>query len=108
MGKIPSIHYYDPADLTISYGYLSVKDMVDQLKLQGKDISLVLLTGSPNPHSIWAQAYATTQYWQWLDSKTSVTPPPVATTPIDKQYRVGNEMFIESGGLVFKVSLTPN
>jgi predicted peptidase len=110
MGKIPSIHYYDPADGTISYGYSSVKSMVDELKLLGKDINLVVLTGSPNAHTIWPQAYATTKYWQWLASKTSATPtpPPVATAPIDKQYRVGNEMFIESGGLIFKVILTPN
>jgi predicted peptidase len=108
MGKIPSIHYYDPADVTISYGYSSVKNMVDELKLLGKDINLVLFKGSPNAHTIWPQAYATTQYWQWLASKTTVTPPPVAAAPIDKQYRIGNDMFIESGGLIFKVPLLPN
>ncbi len=111
MKKLPTIHYYDANDKTISYGYLSIKDMVDVLKPQGADINLVLLTGSPNAHSIWGQAYATNQYWQWLASKTggAATPPPVASeTPIDRQYRVGNDMYIQSGGLTFKVPLTPN
>lgn len=108
MAKIPSIHYYDRNDQTIAYGYLSIKEMVDQLKPQGRDINLVLLTGSSGAHAIWGQAYATNQYWQWLDSKTGTASPPATTTPIDKQYRIGNEMYIESGGLTFKVPLTQN
>lgn len=109
MGLIPTIHYYDPTDVTISYGYGSIKAMCDQLKAQGKDVTLVLLTGSPSAHVIWPQAYATTQYWQWLASKVApVTPPPTPTVSIDSQYRIGDDMYIVSGGQVFKVALTPN
>src|SRR6185312_15520966 len=92
ISKIPSIHYYDPADVTIAYGYQSIKEMCDQLKASGSDITLVTLKGSPSAHIIWPQAYATTQYWQWLSLKTTTTTPEVS---IDKQYRIGEDMFIE-------------
>jgi predicted peptidase len=104
--KIPSIHYYDPGDNTIAYGYLSIKEMTDKLKAEGKDIALVTWPGKG--HSIWDESYAANQYWAWLDTKTSAQPAPPSTVTIDKQYRVGNDMFIESGGQVFKVALTPN
>lgn len=100
--KIPSVHYYDPTDNTIAYGYASVKDMCDQLKAKNADITLVLLTGG---HAIWPQAYLSTQYWAWLATKTA---PVTTTVAIDKQYRIGDDMFIESGGQIFKVALTPN
>lgn len=90
MGKIASIHYYDPADYTIPYGYLSVKDMVDQLALQGKDIKMVTLTGSPGPHNIWYQAYQPNQYWAWLESKVTGAP----------QKEAIKEQYIENGKLV--------
>jgi len=93
MGKIPSIHYYDPNDYTISYGYLSVKDMVETLKLQGKDIDLIKLTGSPNAHSIWPQAYQTTQYWKWLDSKTT-------TVPVTRLNIVKTEVDVATGRII--------
>jgi len=108
MSKIPSIHYYDPTDVTIPYGYGSIKSMCDQLKAQSADVTFITLTGNPSPHVIWPQAYATNQYWQWLASKVTPTPPPPTTVAIDKQYRIGDDMFIESGGQVFKVALTPN
>lgn len=108
MSKIPSIHYYDPTDVTIPYGYGSIKSMCDQLKTANADVTFITLTGNPSPHVIWPQAYATNQYWQWLASKVTPVAPPPATVAIDKQYRIGDDMFIESGGQVFKVALTPN
>ncbi len=85
ISKIPSVHYYDPADQTISYGYSSIKGMCDDLKAQGKDITFVQLKGYPNAHNIWQIAYLPENYWKWLDSKVTPLPLPVKEA-IAEQY----------------------
>lgn len=98
MGKIPSIHYYDPNDKTISYGYLSIKEMVDVLKPQGKDIELITLTGG---HAVWGQAYATTQYWKWLDSKVTI-PAPIKDDVVSNYWDGANLIFVTQSGKIIK------
>lgn len=89
--NIPSVHYYDPSDGTIAYGYSSIYTMVNTLKPLGKDIDLVLFKGYPNAHNVWSEAYLPANYWAWLDSK--VTPPVIIKEAIKEQY-------IENGKLV--------
>lgn len=92
--KIPSIHYYDPTDGTIAYGYSSVKSMVDYFKPLGADINLVELKGSPNAHTIWPQAYLPANYWAWLDSK--VTTLVVVKDPIVETYLLDGVLHFKS------------
>jgi len=80
--KIPSIHYYDPADTTVAYGYQNISAMVSQLQSEGKkDISLVTLKGNPTPHSIWNQVYEGL-YWDWLNTIDGTVAPPAPKTHI--------------------------
>jgi len=95
ISKIPSVHYYDPSDQTISYGYSSIKGMCDDLKLKA-DITFVQLKGYPNAHNIWQIAYLPENYWKWLDSKVTPLPLPVKETII--------EQWIEGGKLYSKGS----
>jgi hypothetical protein len=81
--KLPSIHYYDPADNKILGGYASTKALVTKLLAAGKkDISLIELPGLG--HSVWNYAYGisnVSNYWSWLDvlDGVVVTPPPAPT-----------------------------
>ena len=77
---IPSIHYYDPADNTITNGYASISSLVTKLQAEGKkDISLILLPGKG--HNVWDYAYGGANYWAWLDALDGivVSPPPAPT-----------------------------
>ena len=78
---IPSIHYYDPTDNTVAYGYTSILSLFNQLTVLGKkDIAFVTLVGTPTPHNIWNQAYDATHYWAWLNTLDGgTTAPPVPT-----------------------------
>ncbi len=75
--KLPSIHYYDPADNTIANGYTSTKALVTKLQAAGKkDITLIELPGKG--HNVWDYAYSAANYWAWLDAlDTPVAPPTV-------------------------------
>lgn len=78
--RMPTIHYYDPADKTIQNGdgsgYVSIKAMCDQFA--GKaDITFVELSNPSNHHAIWPIAYQSGNFWKWLDSKVSPPPAPV-------------------------------
>lgn len=65
--KIPSLHYYDPADKTIVDGYTSTKALVTKLQAEGKkDITIMELPGYG--HDVWDYAYSQANYWTWLDS----------------------------------------
>jgi len=80
---IPSIHYYDPADTRVAYGYSSIVSLVQQLQGTGKtDISLVTLKGYPDAHTIWNIAYDAQHYWTWLNTLDGVQPP--ITPPVQQ------------------------
>lgn len=86
--KIPSIHYYDPADATIQQGggYASILNLVTKLQASGKrDITLIRLPGAG--HSVWNYAYDVTKvnnYWSWLDALDApVKSDPVISTIFD-------------------------
>lgn len=83
--KIPSIHYYDPLDQTISNGYGSIKTLTDQLTQLNADCTLQLInmTGTDH-HSIWPIAYQPQNFWMWLNSK--VSPAPVLDNVISTDY----------------------
>jgi hypothetical protein len=77
---VPSVHYYDPADNQVAYGYSSIQSLVNQLTATGKtDISLVTLKGSPTPHNIWDIAYSYGNYWTWLNTLDGPVTPPTPT-----------------------------
>lgn len=80
---IPSRHYYDPADGRISYGYGSIKTLVDTLQAGGKtDISLIELPGFG--HDVWDAAYmgvvdstgkvVYSSYFDWVESINTLIP----------------------------------
>lgn len=78
--KIPSRHYYDPADGTVQYGYGSVRDAVASLKAEGKaDIDFITLNGFG--HNVWdigmeggtdKQGNKVLGVYDWLDQMDSV------------------------------------
>lgn len=108
--KIPSRHYYDPADGTVQYGYGSVRDAVALLKSEGKtDIDLVTLNGFG--HDVWdigmeggvdKQGNKVIGMYDWLDQMDLAA----AGTKIPLQvYRVGNDLFaIGSDGQSWKLA----
>lgn len=84
LGKIPTLHGYDPKDGTIANGYASVKAMHDRLKSSGKDSTYIEYTGIG--HGIWGRFYDLKQpnnYISWLMSKVSVTPPVDPPIPVE-------------------------
>ena|ERR1700748_3139454 len=78
--RIPSIHYYDPADTTISYGYPSIKSMCDKAKANGSDCTLQLINLTSAHHNIWPIAYQVQNFWAWLSSKVSA--PVIISDPV--------------------------
>ncbi len=79
--RIPSIHYYDPLDTQIAYGYASIKDMCTKAKSNGSDCTLQLINLPPTAyhHAIWSTAYQVSNFWTWLASKVGPPIPKPAT-----------------------------
>jgi len=94
--RIPSVHYYDPTDQTIAYGYLSIKSMCDIMKSRGADCTLFNLSGG---HSIWSQAYNLTHYWAWLQTKIS----PISETTGPGIWDGTTLNFTTSSGKILKI-----
>lgn len=102
-GKIPTIHYYDPADKVIQKGagYASVKAMHTKLKAAGKDSTMIEYTMPiGQEHNVWTRAYKPTEpnnYFTWLNSKTNIVVPPAPIKdPITQIYILNNKLTFES------------
>lgn len=104
--KIPSVHYYDPMDTTVNYGYQNISAMVKQLLSEGKkDIALVQLKGTPTPHNIWNQVYEGL-YWDWLNALEAGLPAPAIPDPVISMVLQGVNLILttQSGK---KITITP-
>jgi len=91
--KVPSIHYYDPADLTIQDGYSSTKNLVTKLQTEGKkDISLIELPGYG--HDVWDYAYSQANYWAWLDALDAPVQKPILDPVVKMDFDILNNVVI--------------
>lgn len=108
--KMPSIHYYDPLDQTITNGYTSIKTLTDQLIQSKADCTLQLINMSGSDHhSIWSTAYQTQNFWMWLSTKVSPPPAPVLDPVVKTDYDGVNNNIIyttQSGKKIVVRALT--
>lgn len=103
--KLPSIHYYDPADNTIIDGYSSTKNLVTKLQVEGKkDISIIELPGYG--HDVWDYAYSQANYWAWLEALDTPVAPPVLDAVITTAFDGANIIQTTQSGKVITIKPT--